>query len=495
MSVARTIDYLNDLVNELRRRGELEWVEFKHNKFDPQEVGENISALANSATLNGQSYGYMVWGVEDGTRDLVGTTFDPRGAKKGSEPLETWLLRLLEPRIDFRFHCINCHGERVVILEIACAVNQPVRFNGKDYVRIGPVKKPMKDVPERERELWRAFDRTRFETMASQQNMKPEDILRILDYPAYFDLLNVPLPENRDGIIEALAGDDLIRKCNAGGWDICNLGAVLFAKNLRDFPELQRKAMRVIRYSGSDRTKSANERHYNKGYAAGFGELAADIADLLPSREVIEGALRKTIHEFPPLATRELVANALIHQDFTITGAGPMLEIFDDRLVITNPGEPLIDLRRFVDTPPKSRNEALASMMRRLGFSEERGSGIDKALVEVEELQLPTLLFDVPDGFTRAVLYARKNLKDMSKQDKIWAVYLHACLRYVKGSRMTNATLRRRFGVASQNTATISRLLNEAIDAGMIVVENPTAGTRSRAYLPFWAASGRERFA
>ncbi len=87
---------------------------------------------------------------------------------------------------------------------------------------------------------------------------------------------------------------------------------------------------------------------------------------------------------YPELAIRELVANALIHQDFFISGAGPMVEIFENRIEITNPGSPLVSTARFIDTPPRSRNETLASMMRRFGICEERGSGIDKVITQVE---------------------------------------------------------------------------------------------------------------
>ena len=118
---------------------------------------------------------------------------------------------------------------------------------------------------------------------------------------------------------------------------------------------------------------------------------------------------------FPELAVRELVANALIHQDLLITGAGPMIEIFDDRIEITNPGEPLISTDRFVDSPPRSRNESLASLMRRFRICEERGSGIDKILFQIEYYQLPAPLFEAPHGFTRCVLFAHKDLKHMDK--------------------------------------------------------------------------------
>lgn len=209
---------------------------------------------------------------------------------------------------------------------------------------------------------------------------------------------------------------------------------------------------------------------------------------LLPANEVIEKALRKSVPMFPELAVRELVANALIHQDFFITGAGPMVEIFDDRIEITNPGEPLVDTQRFVDTPPRSRNEALASLMRRFRICEERGSGIDKVVSQVELFQLPAPLFESPEGFTRAVLFAHKSLSAMDKADRVRACYLHACLCYVTRKEMTNTTLRARFGVEQHNRALVSRLIREAVQVGAIVPAEPGAAPKLMRYVPFWAA-------
>ncbi len=191
----------------------------------------------------------------------------------------------------------------------------------------------------------------------------------------------------------------------------------------------------------------------------------------------------------PELAVRELVANALIHQDLFATGTGPMVEIFQDRIEITNPGAPLVDPQRFIDTPPKSRNEALASLMRRVRICEERGSGIDKVVLDVELYQLPAPLFEAPDGFTRIVLFAHRSLAEMDRADRVRACYLHACLRYVSRQAMTNTSLRDRFGISEKNSATASRLLNEAVEAGDIVIQNPEEGTRNRRYVPWWAAS------
>lgn len=490
MTSDRPADYLVSLVHELRALPrETEWVEFKQNDAEPQIIGEYLSALANSAALAGKAFAYLVWGVHDADHAVVGTSFDPNAARVGSEELESWLLRLLEPKLDFRFFTVNIEGRRVVLLEITRAARHPVRFSGHEFVRIGSYKKKLKDFPEKERAMWRMFDQTPFEDGVALERTSGDDILRLLDYPAYFDLLERPLPTQREGILEALADDRVIRRNDAGGWGITNLGAILFAKRLDAFHSLRRKAVRVIQYRGSGRTETLREREGAKGYAGGFEGLIGHINSLLPTNEVIGAALRKSLPMFPELAVRELVANALIHQDFLVTGAGPMVEIFDDRIEITNPGEPLVDTQRFVDTPPRSRNEALASLMRRFRICEERGSGIDKVVSQVELFQLPAPLFETPDGFTRTVLFAHKPLTAMDKNDRVRACYLHACLCYVTRREMTNSTLRARFGVEEQNRSTVSRLLREAVEAGAIVPADPDAAPKLMRYLPFWAAA------
>jgi ATP-dependent DNA helicase RecG len=489
MSGERAADYLASLVHELcALPRETEWVEFKVNEAEPQAMGEYVSALANAAALVGKAFAYQVWGVRDDDHAVVGTNFDPHAVRVGNEELESWLLRLLEPKIDFRFFTVEIGGCRVVLLEIARAARHPVRFSGQEFIRVGSYKKKLSKFPEKERALWRIFDRTPFEDGIAAEHVTGDDVLRLLDYPAYFDLLERPLPANREGILEALADDRLIRRNDAGGWNVTHLGAILFAKRLDAFRALRRKAVRVVQYRGNDRTETLKEQEGAKGYACGFEGLVGFIHGLLPANEVIEQALRRSVPMFPELAVRELVANALIHQDFFVTGAGPMVEIFDDRIEITNPGEPLVDTQRFVDTPPQSRNEALASLMRRFRICEERGSGIDKVVFQVELFQLPAPLFESPEGFTRAVLFAHKPLSAMDKADRVRACYLHACLCFVTRKEMTNTTLRARFGVEEHNRAAVSRIIREAVETGVIVPAEPDAAPKLMRYLPFWAA-------
>ncbi|WP_232463682.1 ATP-binding protein [Methylovulum psychrotolerans] len=466
---------------------ETEWVEFKHNNADPQMIGEYISALANSAALLGKQFAYVVWGVADEDHALLGTDFKPSTTRHKQQELESWLLQKLVPKIHFQFFEFDFGGKACAILEITAANHTPVQFDGTEYVRIGSYTKKLKDHPAKERELWRTFDKIPFELQLAAENQSSDLVLKLLDYPAYFELMDLPLPDNRIGILNALEADRLIVKSDSGLWHIANLGAVLFAKQLKEFSHLARKAVRVVLYKGNNRIETIREIGGTKGYASGFEGLIGFINNLLPENEVIGQALRKSMPMFPELAVRELVVNAIIHQDFSLTGTGPMIEIFSDRMEITNPGIPLVDTQRFLDSPPRSRNEALASFLRRIGVCEERGSGIDKVVFETETYQLPAPAFEVTQEHTRAILFGHKDFKDMDKEDRIRACYLHCCLKYVNREPMNNTSLRERLGVDVKNSAMVSRIIKLALDNNLIRPYDSEAGTKAMRYIPFWA--------
>lgn len=481
-------DYLNGLVSELRKLpDETGWLEFKEDNANPEEIGEYISSLSNTAAIQDQANGYLIWGIQDTTHAVVGTTFKPMHAKKGNEALESWLLRLLNPHLHFRFYELMHEGKPVVVLEIPRASGRPVQFSGIESIRVGSCQKKLKDHPEIEKKLWRVFETTLFEDMLALERVDADTLLTLLDYPSYFELLEQPLPTNREKILTRLQDDRMIVTDQAGGWSITNLGAILFAKNLDEFVGLSRKAVRVIVYDGKGRLKTVREQAGHKGYASGFEGLIEFVNALLPRNEVIGQALRKEVPMYPELAIRELIPNALIHQDFSITGSGPMIEIFSDRMEITNPGLPLVNTERFLDTPPRSRNETLASSMRRMGICEERGSGVDKVVFQTEFYQLPAPIFETVEGSTRAILFAHKSLRAMDRVDRSRACYLHACLRYVERDPMTNSSLRKRFGITEKNSAIASRIIREAMEDKLVKPYDPSQGKKYANYLPFWA--------
>ena len=480
---------INSIVEEARKYlYEQPWIEFKHNNCDPQEIGEYVSALSNTAALFNQEHAFLIWGIDDKTHEIIGTTFIPQESKVGNQGLELWISTQLDPQIQFYFHTTEIEGYPIVLLEISRAHSAPVKFRGVDYIRIDSYKKKLKDFPDTERELWAIFSKKPFEAMIAMENVSGDFVLRELDYSSYFELLSQDLPSDKAKILEALTNDKMIITAETGNYNITNLGVILFAKRLSDFQALDRKAVRVIKYEGNGRIGAASkEQVVSKGYACGFEGLIAYITNLLPSNEVIGKALRKVVPMYPDIAVRELVANCLIHQNFFMQGTSPLIEIFSDRMEITNPGSPLIDKARFVDHPPISRNEQLASFMRRIGVCEERGSGYDKVVFETEFYQLPAPEIEIYNDHTKVILYAHKEYAQMSKEDRYRACYLHACLKRVNREYMTNASLRERFNIDRKNISMVSRLLSDTCALGLIYVSPDSTSDKNRKYLPFWA--------
>lgn len=488
MPIELTTQDLISLVKELcRLPQETEWVEFKRNA-DIEVIGEYISALANSAALHAKQQAYLVFGVDDKTHQIVGTNFKPSVQKHKQQEVESWLLQKISPKIHFRFYEFDVDDQTpVVLLEIQPASHNPVQYEGVEYFRLGSYKKKLKEFPEKERALWRVFDKTPFEQQFAASNLPAEDVLRLLDYPAYFDLLGLPLPENRKGILAALCADKLIKTGGADRWHITNLGAILFAKKLQHFQHLGRKAVRLVMYKGNSRIETVREIEGSKGYASGFEGLIDYLKTLLPSNEEIGKAFRKEVPMYPELAIRELVANAIIHQDFSVSGTGPMIEVFEQRMEITNPGIPLVATERFLDSPPQSRNEALASFMRRVNICEERGSGIDKVVFQTEIYQLPAPVFEVTANHTRSVLFSYKTFADMDKAERAHACYMHCCLKYVNREPMNNPSLRERFGIEPKSKSMVSRVIKEAVEMELIKPYDADVGAKALRYIPFWA--------
>ena len=477
---------LKDLVNELvKQPNESEWVEFKLNFHSAEEIGQNISALSNGASIHNQNYGYLVFGVDDKSHLIKGTTFRGKQHKKGNEDLEHWLLTRLNPRIDFEIFDFDYDDERKIsVFIIPSAKNQPVEFLHKSFVRINSITRPLNEFPEKQAKIWKK-ESVAFEKEFCKKNLSAIDITKYLSAETYFDLLKIPQPSSLDGIIEKFLEEGIIVK-EKGYYSITKLGALLFAKNLKDFEGVERKSVRVIVYKGKNKVETEREQIGGRGYAIGFTGLLDWVNSQLPANEEIGRALRTDSRMYPEIAIRELVANALIHQDLSVKGF-PMIEIFADRIEISNPGTPLVKPDRFIDAY-LSRNEKLADLMRRLGFCEEKGSGLDKVIYYNELYQLPPINVIVAEDRTRVTVFSYKTLNSLDKIEKTRACYQHACLKYVSNEKMTNQSLRERFKIEDHNYSTASRIIRDCIEEGLIKEDNPENKSRKFAsYIPFWA--------
>lgn len=466
------------------RPKETEWIEFKHNFHSKEEIGERISALANSAYLCNMPFGYIVFGVEDGTHHIIGTDLYGKQKMVGNEELESWLSTRLNPRIDFEIvddfdYEDNGH---VCVFKIPATVNRPVSFLHEAYIRVGTITRKLKDFPAKEAKIWKGGQKA-LEKIVLKKGLSPQEVLSLLSAETYFDMMRLPLPQDTNGIMERFVSESLIQKDEIGS-SITELGALLFAKFLGDFDGLKRKVVRVIVYKGKSKLETVREQVFDKGYAIGFEGLVSWINSQLPANEEIGQALRRDARMYPEIAIRELTANMLIHQDFSEQGF-PMVEIYSDRIEISNPGQPLISVERFIDEY-QSRNDSLADIMRRMGICEEKGSGMDKTVFNIELYQLPPLRFQVQESRTTATVFSYRKFADIDKNERVRACYQHACLRYVSNDKMNNQSLRARLGIEDKNYPMASRVIKDTLDARLIKEENPDGGSRHN-YIPYWA--------
>lgn len=204
------------------------------------------------------------------------------------------------------------------------------------------------------------------------------------------------------------------------------------------------------------------------------------------SSESIQGALRTNENLYPEIMIRETVANALIHQDLSISGSGPLIEVFPNRIEVTNPGKPLIDTKRFIDNPPRSRNEQLASLMRLFHICEERGSGWDKIALECEYKNLPAPLIKVYDENTKVTLFSYIPFFNLTMDERIDACYMHACIKWLNYESISNSSLRDRFQLDTSSSSNISRIIKESLEAKLIKPMDPNTAPKHMKYIPFW---------
>ncbi|WP_407545684.1 RNA-binding domain-containing protein [Acinetobacter baumannii] len=339
-------------------------LEFKEAKtqYDTKKLSRYCVAIAN------EGGGHLILGVKDKLpREVVGTqAFNDVVDIAGK--LFTWV----GFRVDIEE--INHPDGRILVFIIPPRPRGTAyHYEGAYLMRSGEELVPMSE--DQLRKIFAEGQPNWLEEIALK-NISAQDVVHLLDTQTFFELLNLPYPTDQSGVIGKLISEKLIEKTDVG-FNILNIGAILLAKNLKNFSHIQRKATRVIVYKGESKLETLSDLTGEKGYAVGFIGLVQYVMGKLPQNEIIKNAIRKEVKLVPEVVIRELLANALIHQDFEMTGASPVVEVFSNRIEISNPGEPIVPVERFIDGY-QSRNERLADIMRRFGICEEKSSGIDR---------------------------------------------------------------------------------------------------------------------
>lgn len=448
-----------------------------------ERLHHHLSGFANT-----EGGGFLVFGIDrNGVIRGVDKHFIDETVKKVANVARDGL----DPSITIHHSVEDFRDKTILVIYVPESNMKPVHLRGKSieesYVRSGGQTRKMDQNDIRNAII--SSRPARYEEMIAYKSDSLTDVLQRLDYVRLFDMLKIPVPSTDENIAQQLASQKVLTFLN-NQIGITNLGVFICAKELQGFPEKERKPVRVIKYDGNSREKTEREQEGKKGYAVGFEGLISYIKGLLPASEVIKDALREEVTVYPDIVIRELVANALIHQDLTIQGMGPMVEIFTDRMEITNPGKllPTVNIKRLIDTAPESRNELLAGFMRRLKICEERGSGIDKALLAVEVYGMPPPEFVEGENSFKVILYSPRPFNKMTKEERIRACYFHCVLKHIANDRMTNTTLRVRFRIEEKNYPVVSNIIKDTLEAGYIKPGDPESKSRKHAfYVPFWA--------
>jgi len=451
---------------------------------DKKRLTEHLSAMGNQA-----GGGFLVFGIKN-TGDLGGVT------EADIERIVNQLSNLgrdgVDPSLTLDHAVETISGVPALFVHIPESPVKPVHLRGKSlekaFIRSGGTTR----IASRQ-EIGNLMLQSRtpnWEELPCSTLQTEEELIAALDAKTILEMLGRPTPGEASELLQWMEIEQFILRDPAGGGRITNLGVMAAARKLGEFPDLSRKAVRVIVYDGVNKAVTKHEQEGFRGFAISFQGLLDYVVSLLPQSEVIEKALRQKRTLYPEIALRELIANSLIHQDFTIRGSGPMIEIYANRIEISNPGGLLAskEVDRLIGAQPESRNEKLARAFRRYKICEERGSGLLKAGMEVELYGLPPIKFEAGANTFKVTLFAPRSYAEMSPQERLDACYQHAVLKYFSGTAMTNKSLRERLKMAEKQRSMVSTLIQQALDLGRIKPSDPENKSRKFAeYIPYWA--------
>lgn len=461
---------------------ELDWKESLSPNND--KLTKHLAAFANYP-----GGGFMTFGVEDTTANLKGVNSEE--ASQIMQKLSSLGRDSLSPPIKLDHSIESYKGIPLLFVFVCESAAKPVHLKSASiedtYIRSGGTTR--KASRQEVGGLMLNSKTPQFEELHASSLKSEFEVLNSLDYKSIFKLLNKPVPQMNAEIIQWMQHERMIEPIDDKGFYITNFGALAAADNIAEFHELSRKTIRLIHYEGVNKTRTKQERDGLKGYAIGFSGLISFIKAMLPSSEIIKEALRAEASIYPEIALREIIANALIHQDFSIRGSGPMIEIFSDRIEISNPGKllPSKKLDRLIGATPESRNEILAAAFRRYNICEERGSGFQKAVAAIELFGLPPLRFLETSNSFKVIMYSPRKFADMTYEERIEAAYQHSILKYYSSGAMTNTSLRERFRMHEKQRPQISIVIKEALKAGKIKPKDPNnESTKFAEYIPYW---------
>lgn len=454
----------------------LDWKSKLSSKSD--RLAQHICAFANNT-----GGGLMVYGINDDT------SFAPLAKDETEQTLRTLgniAKNNLSVSIALEHAVLDYNGNALLFVHIPEQTDKPVHLRGKDIYEAyhRSAGQTIKMTPPQVKSMIADAQGQPFEKRLAKKGLTVKELLIMLNYGKFYELIKKNIPQDFTLIAERMAEYGLCQK-DGDKWNITNMGAILFASDITKFEDLSSHNVIVRKYVGTNNRSQISEQPGKYGYAVGFEGLIDYIMKQTSTESIT--TLREDIPTYPRVAIREFVANALIHQDFSSGGMQVVIEIFSNRLTITNPGPPLNDINRLIDLPPHSRNEKLAEALFLFDICEKRGSGIDRAIEAIENEGQPAPKFNKSEVHTKVTLFPKKSWKDMNKQERIAACYQHACLKFEDGESINNQSVRERFQLEKNNSAVASKIIADTLEAGYIKQEDETQTSKKFVtYIPYY---------
>ena len=369
---------LTALLDRLRHEPhETEWLEFKESHYEPQVLGEYLSALANAACLAGKPRGYLVFGVRDQTHEVVGTDFDPHAVKaKGNQDLLVWLAMGLQPNVGFEVHLLAHPKGRVVFFEIGPAWDRPVRFYGTAFIRVGTSKTELHKHPEKERAIWsRRTDWTGHVCDgAGLADLDPAALVKAREQ------FRIKHPQQA---VELAGWDDatFLNKARLTVRGAVTNAALLLLGRPESATLLSPAVARISWILKDAQNRELDYEHFGPPFLLQVDRVLGRIRNLnvraLPSGTLFP----QEITQYDLWVIREALHNAIAHQDYGLRGRVNVVET-PSSILITNVGAFLPgDVEKVIrqDAPLEIyRNPFLAEAMVNLNMIDTQGGGIKR---------------------------------------------------------------------------------------------------------------------
>ncbi len=366
-------------IRELVHGGEGFNVDFKRSvPSKVRDIAEEVCSFANSAG------GYVLIGIDNGNQ-IVGGEIDNNKRSAIQDAIGE-----ISPMLHYNMYRVEVDGKDVWVIDVPSGKNKPYFFSGSTYIREGENCQKLTNVDEI-RDAFQRNDRIYFDAIplpkVDLRKELDEDNFREFRYAA-----GLGMDISNEQILENLQVYDENNDAKSGG-------VLFFAKHPENI--YFHAVIRCVLFKGTDKVYILDDKTFGGPLLLQYNRAIEWLKGKLQVSYEMEGTgPRKEIWEIPLSVFKESIINALSHRDYYEQGASIMIEMYDDRVEITNPGDLLPVVAKNFGRKSLSRNPLIFRLFTRMHLVEHVGSGIPRMKKDMLEAGLPEPVFETEGMFT-----------------------------------------------------------------------------------------------